>query len=52
MMKEYSIGFDELMSFPYTEYLEFAKIISLESKEEQRKQKDMENRMEQGRKSY
>lgn len=47
MMKEFSIGYNELMRFPYTEYLEFAKILSLESKEEkkQREQqkKDMPN---------
>lgn len=43
-MKEYSIGYHELMSFPFEKYLEYAKIISLEAKEEKKKQDEVENK--------
>lgn len=35
-METYSIGYNELMSFPYEKYLELSKIISLENKEEKK----------------
>lgn len=41
MMKEYSISYQQLMDFPYERYLEFAKIISLEAKEEKKKNEEM-----------
>lgn len=45
-MKEYSLGYNELMEFPYEKYLEFAKILSLESKEEKKKQNQSERQMQ------
>lgn len=44
-MEKYSIGYNELMSFPYEKYLEFSKIISLEAKEEMKEQKKMEDKI-------
>jgi len=37
IMETYSIGYNELMKFPYEKYLELSKIISLENKEEKKK---------------
>lgn len=42
IMETYSIGYNELMSFPYEKYLEFSKIVSLEAKEEKKEQEKME----------
>jgi len=44
-MEKYSIGYDELMSFPYEKYLEFSKIISLEAKEKKKEQDKMEDKV-------
>jgi len=44
-MKKYSIGYEELMSFPYEKYLEFSKIISLEAKEKKKEQDKMEEQV-------
>jgi len=41
MMKVYSVSYQQLMDFPYERYLEFAKIISLEAKEEKKKNEEM-----------
>jgi hypothetical protein len=41
-MKQYSIGYNELMSFPYEKYLEFSKIITLEEKEKEKERQKME----------
>ena len=46
IMKEYSIGYNELMSFPYEKYLEFSKIISLEAKHEKKQQEQAEKKMD------
>jgi len=43
MMKEYSVSYQQLMDFPYERYLEFAKIISLEAKEEKKRNEKMKN---------
>lgn len=45
-MKEYSIGYNELMEFPYEKYLEFSKIISLEAKEKKKEQESQKRKME------
>lgn len=37
-MSEYSIGFSELMEFPYERYLEHVKILNIEAKHEKKKQ--------------
>lgn len=45
MMKEYSIGYQDLMDFPFEKYLEFSRILTEENKEEKKRkekqQKDM-----------
>lgn len=46
MMKEYSIGYGQLMDIPYSKYLEFGKIISIESREEKKRQEKMEREMD------
>lgn len=46
MMKEYSIGYNELLDFPYEKYLEFAKILSLEAKEEKKQKERQEKEMQ------
>lgn len=43
LMANFSIGYNELMEFPYERYLEHSKIIALENKEEKRQQKRQEN---------
>lgn len=45
-MKEYSIGYNELMEFPYERYLEFSKIIALEAKEEKKEKEKQKNEMD------
>ena len=43
-MQEYSISYNQLMSFPYEKYMEFAKIIALEAKHEKKeREKQMED---------
>jgi len=46
IMQEYSIGYEQLMQFPYEKYLEFSKIISLEAKEEKKEQEKQQKKME------
>lgn len=46
IMKEYSVGYNELLRFPFKKYLDFMKIISLEKKEEAKKKKEAENEAE------
>ena len=46
MMKEYSVSYQQLMDFPYERYLELAKIISLEAKEEKKKNEEMQRKAE------
>mgnify|MGYP000701057044 CR=1 FL=1 len=46
MMEQYSIGYNELMSFPYEKFLELSKIISLENKEEKKRQEKQKSKME------
>ncbi len=44
-MEKYSIGYNELMNFPYEKFLEFSKIISLENKEEKKKMDEQEKKV-------
>lgn len=37
-MEKYSVGYNDLMDFPYEKYLELSKIISLEAKHEKKQQ--------------
>lgn len=46
MMEQYSIGYNELMNFPYEKYLELSKIISLENKEEKKRKEKEQSKME------
>jgi len=46
LMENYSIGYDELMDFPYERYLECSKMISLEAKEEKKRQERKENEID------
>jgi len=46
-MEKYSIGYNELMNFPYEKFLEFSKIISLENKEEKKKMDEQEKKVKQ-----
>lgn len=49
MMENYSIGYNELMDFPFEKYMEFSKIMTLEAKEEKketkRKQKEAKSNL-------
>jgi hypothetical protein len=45
-MKEYSIGYQELLDFPFEKFLEFGKIVSLEKKEEAKKEKKAKKKAE------
>lgn len=45
LMKKFSIGYNTLMDFPYQRYLEHAKMMQLENKEEQKKQNKQEDKM-------
>ncbi len=42
MMENYSIGYNELMDFPFEKYMEFSKIMTLEAKEEKKETKRKE----------
>jgi uncharacterized short protein YbdD (DUF466 family) len=44
LMEEFSIGYNELMEFPYERYLEHSKILNLEKKEEKRRQERQEKK--------
>lgn len=46
MMKEYAIGYNELMDFPFEKYLELLKIMSIEAKEEQKEAERQEREMD------
>jgi hypothetical protein len=46
LMETYSIGYNELMAFPYDKYLEFSKIISQENKEEKKRAERQEREMQ------
>lgn len=43
-MEKYSIGYNELMDFPFGKYLEFAKIVNLEMKEEKKQKAEAERK--------
>jgi hypothetical protein len=45
LMEKFSIGYNELMDFPFEQYLEHSKIISLENKEEKKQQERQESKM-------
>lgn len=45
-METYSIGYNELMSFPYEKYIEFSKIIGLEAKEEKKRVEESKNNVQ------
>lgn len=44
-MSEFSIGYNELMEFPFERYLEHSKILSLEAKEEKKESEKQQNNM-------
>lgn len=46
-MENYSIGYQELLDFPFEKYLEFSQIITEEKKEEKKKQEQQERKMDQ-----
>lgn len=45
-MEHYSIGYSDLMEFPFEKYIEFSQIISEESKEEKKQEKRKKDEME------
>jgi len=45
LMSEFSIGYNELMDFPFERYLEHSKILSLEKKEEKKESEKQQNNM-------
>lgn len=45
-METYSIGYNELMDFPFEKYLEFSQIIVQENKEEKRKTQQKKEEMD------
>jgi hypothetical protein len=45
LMEKFSIGYNELMDFPFERYLEHSKIITLENKEEKKQQERQESKM-------
>jgi len=45
-MKEYSIGYQELLDFPFEKYLEFSQILSIEAREEKKKTEQKQKEME------
>lgn len=45
-MAEFSIGYKDLMDFPFERYLEHAKILNLEKKEEKKEKKRAERKAE------
>lgn len=47
-MKEYSIGYQELMDFPFEKYLEFSRILTEEKKEEKKRREKQEKQMDRG----
>lgn len=46
IMETYSIGYNELLDFPFEKYMEFTKIINLEEKEEQKERQKQQDKME------
>jgi hypothetical protein len=46
LMAEFSIGYKDLMDFPFERYLEHAKILNLEKKEEKKEKKRAERKAE------
>lgn len=45
-MSEFSIGYNELMAFPFERYLEHAKILSLEKKEEKKQNEKQQSKID------
>lgn len=46
MMEKYSIGYSELMDFPFDKYLEFSQILTEEAKEKKKKQARQEDKID------
>lgn len=47
IMENYSIGYQELLDFPFEKYLEFSQIITEETKEEKKRKEKQERKMDQ-----
>jgi hypothetical protein len=45
-MEKFSLGYNTLMDFPYEKYLEHAKILQLETKEEQKEKQKQKSKMD------